>query len=102
MPMKTSWQPRLPSDVYLERILSMMNDYGISLAQAIAWDVEGFPPLYPGKIILTVEDELKYYYHVNRIPESDHQFFTDILTGREKDYGLTKTKQKDDGSSEGA
>ncbi len=89
-------------DVVYKRLLDMMNDYDISLKEAIEWDMLGFMP-YPSKTtILTPEEEVDYYLHMNYVPEESRIFFSGVALGYFPDYGLTdveeKTKQKDAGS----
>jgi len=85
-----------------KRLLDMMNDYDISLKQAIEWDMLGFMPYPSKKIILTPEEEVDYYLHLNYVPEESRIFFGGVALGYFPDYGLTdeeaKTKQKDAGS----
>ena len=100
---------RKPLDVYYDRLLGMMVDYGISLGEAIRWDFDGFMPM-TFDILLKAEEEYKYYLHVNCIDDNDHSFFTRIALGIDPDIGLRKDNKdgkkeafKEDGSNtEGA
>lgn len=88
-------------DIMYKRLLDMMNDYDISLKQAIEWDMLGFMPYPSKKVILTPEEEVDYYLHLNYIPEDSRIFFGGVALGYFPDYGLTdekEAKQKDAGS----
>ena len=93
---------RDPTDIFYKRILDMMRDYEISLSQALNWDMEGFMPFPQRGILLTGEEDVEYYLHVNYLPESSRAFFSGVMLGKIPDYGFTdeeETKQKDAGSS---
>lgn len=80
----------------------MMNDYDISLKQAIEWDMAGYMPYPVRGVILPLEEEVDYYLHINCISEESRIFFGGVVLGYFPDYGLTdeeETEQKDAGSS---
>lgn len=98
----TNNRGRDPTDIYYKRILEMMRDYDLTMQDAIAWDMYGFMP-YPTKgMILTEEEEIDYYLHMNYIPAHSRVFFQGVALGA-FDYTLKdeeeKTEQKDAGSS---
>ncbi len=97
----TLQRSRDATDIYYKRLLDMMNDYEISLKQAILWDLDGFMP-YPSKgMILTAEEEIDYYLYMNYIPDDSRVFFSGVALGYFPDYGLheiEETDQKNAGS----
>lgn len=80
----------------------MMRDYDISMREAIEWDFDGFMP-YPRKnIILTPEEEIDFYLHMNHVPTKVSKFFAGVALGTSPNYGLENEKpveQKDTRSS---
>ncbi len=94
---------RDPTDIFYKRVLDMMRDYEISLAQALSWDMDGFMPFPQHGMLLTDEEDIEYYLHVNYLPESSRVFFSGVMQGKIPDYGLTNeeedAEQKDAGSS---
>jgi hypothetical protein len=93
---------RDPTDIFYKRILEMMRDYDLTMQDAINWDMDGFMP-YPSRgMILTDEEEIDFYLHVNYVPESSRFFFTGVALGL-YDYTLKdkeeEAKQEDDRSA---
>lgn len=80
----------------------MMRDYDISMREAIEWDFDGFMP-YPRKnVILTPEEEIDFYLHMNHVPSRASGFFAGVALGTAPNYGLENEKpveQKDARSS---
>ncbi len=98
----THGRSRDPTDIYYKRILEMMRDYDLTMQDAISWDMDGFMP-YPTKgMILTEEEEIDFYLHVNYVPAHSRVFFKGVALGA-FDYTLEneeeETEQKDAGSS---
>lgn len=98
----TYGRSRDPTDVYYKRILEMMRDYDLTMQDAISWDMDGFMP-YPARgMILTEEEEIDFYLHINYVPASSRVFFKGVALGA-YDYTLEEqkdeTEQKDAGSS---
>lgn len=98
----THGRSRDPTDIYYKRILEMMRDYDLTMQDAIAWDMDGFMP-YPKKgVILTEEEEIDFYLHMNYVPDNSRVFFQGVALGA-FDYTLEdeeeKAEQKDTGSS---
>ena len=98
----TYTKSRDPTDIYYKRILEMMRDYKLSMQDAINWDMDGFMP-YPSRgMILTDEEEIDFYLHINYIPADSRTFFTGVALGF-YDYTLEdkeeETNQEDDRSS---
>lgn len=93
---------RDPTDIYYKRILEMMRDYTITMQEAILWDMDGFMPSSSRGVILTDEEDIDFYLHVNYIPADSRFFFKGVALGF-FDYTLEeqeeKTEQKDSGSS---
>ena len=93
---------RDPTDIFYKRILDMMRDYSISLSQALSWDMDGFMPFPHRGMLLTDEEDVEYYLHVNYLPGSSRVFFSGVMLGKYPDYGFDneeETEQKDAGSS---
>jgi hypothetical protein len=92
---------RDPTDVYYKRILEMMRDYKLTMQDAIIWDMDGFMP-YPSRgMIMTEEEEVDFYLHINYIPADSRVFFQGVALGA-YDYTLEveedEAEQKDAGS----
>ena len=98
----TYTKSRDPTDIYYKRILEMMRDYNLTMQDAINWDMDGFMP-YPSRgMILTDEEEIDFYLHLNYIPADSRTFFTGVALGF-YDYTLEdkeeETDQEDDRST---
>lgn len=93
---------RDPTDIYYKRILEIMRDYNLTMQDAISWDMNGFMPFPHKGMLLSEEEEIEYYLHVNYIPADSRVFFKGVALGA-YDYTLKEqedeNEQKDTGSS---
>jgi len=98
----TFGRSRDPTDIYYKRILEMMRDYDLTMQDTISWDMLGFMPFPQRSMLLSEEEEIEYYLHVNYIPADSRTFFKGVALGA-YDYTLEdeedETQQKDAGSS---
>lgn len=67
-----------------ERLVSMMRDYGITLKQAVIWDMEGFGNYNP-----KLPSHVQHYLLVNGITNvEDRLFYIKLLRGLSPDIAL--------------
>lgn len=73
--------------IFIDRIISMMKDYDISMQEAILNDMDGFPDA-PGATEMDFLYELDFYFWTNGLKLEDTTLYIDIITGKHKDYVL--------------
>lgn len=89
----THLSSRDATDIYYKRILEMMRDYDVTMQDAVLWDMCGFMP-YPSKgMILSFEEEIDYYLHMNYIPADSRVFFSGVALGL-YDYNLVENEEE--------
>jgi len=74
---------------YDKRILEMMNEYDISLSEAIEWDMDGFPdaPNNYGEDN-DIPYEIDFYLWTNGVTYSQSLYYRDVLLGKEPNKKL--------------
>lgn len=101
----TLLKSRYPTDIYYKRIIEMMRDYDVTMQDAILWDMCGFMPFASKGMILSFEEEIDYYLHMNHIPSDSRTFFSGVALGL-YDYNLVEdekeAEQEDDRSADPA
>ena len=81
---------------YTARIIMMMNDYKIDMAEALLWDFESFgydtSAIYKKHGMKGVKEVFEIYlYRINRVvKDKDISFFRDIFVGESQNIVLRK------------
>lgn len=85
---------------YAEIIIGMMNDYNITMFDALLWDFESYPSIgssaenfYARSGIEALELAFREYLLLNGITDQkDKDFYTDIFMGRKNNMELCRAK----------
>jgi hypothetical protein len=85
---------------YAEIIVDMMNDYNITMFDALLWDFESYPfvgfsaeKLYTRSGIEALELTFRDYLVLNGITDQkDKDFYTDIFMGRKNNMELRRAE----------
>lgn len=80
-------------EIYVERILTMMQEYAISMAEAIEWDMDGFPDA-PSSNEMDFQYELDYYFWNNGIQYDDTLIYRDIIFNNMNDIVIKSADNK--------
>lgn len=78
---------------YISRILSMMQEYDISMSEAIEWDMDGFHDA-PGSDEMDYQYDLDYYFWINNISYEDTLIYRDIIAKHMVDLVVKKSDDK--------
>lgn len=74
---------------FATRIISMMNEYDLSMKDAMLWDMEGFSDA-PGANEMDFAYELDYYFWLNGLQLDETTLYREIMSGNHNDYVLTQ------------
>lgn len=83
------------TESFSERIIGMMNDYDITMFDALLWDFESFGfdlnKIVEGRGVTSLERSFRVYLVKNGIEDSkDEDFFADVFMGRSNNMKLGK------------
>lgn len=80
-----------PQENFNVRLISMMEDYGVSLSEALEWDFEGFHNnIDRSEREGMLEADFQYYLFQNTVDPQLYQWYTDVFTGKLNDMVLKR------------
>lgn len=90
--LNTDSQKEFAHEIYIARILNMMQEYGITMGTAMEWDMDGFfdpPGCMPEEPdAVDYAYELDYYFWTNGLSYEQSLLYHDIALNKHNDISL--------------